>query len=101
MATEDLARANQRLSGEESFTVAPSRYLGHYVAGHLARRPDVRVELQDSPAGGITARIDVPAAVLAHDDGPVAISGPDPGTAAPTPTPRGALPATIRPAAGR
>ncbi|MGM9080139.1 hypothetical protein ACTFE3_03890, partial [Campylobacter jejuni] len=30
MAPEELEQANTRLSGRESFTVAPSRYLGHY-----------------------------------------------------------------------
>ena len=36
MSAEQLETANRRLAGQESFTVAPSRYLGHYVAGHLA-----------------------------------------------------------------
>jgi signal transduction histidine kinase len=68
MAPADVERANRRLAGKESFTVAPSRYLGHYVAGHLASRLGVVVELQDSPAGGITARIDVPMGLLADDE---------------------------------
>ena len=68
MAPADLERANRRLAGRESFTVAPSRYLGHYVAGHLASRLGVVVELQDSPAGGITARVDVPMALLADEE---------------------------------
>ena len=63
-----MERANRRLAGQESFTVAPSRYLGHYVAGHLASRLGVVVELQDSPAGGITARVDVPMGLLADDE---------------------------------
>ena len=36
MPAGDLAPANRRLAGAESFTVAPSKYLGHYVAGNLA-----------------------------------------------------------------
>ena len=64
MSDDDLARANRRLRAEESFTVAPSRYLGHYVAGHLAERHGVRVELVDHPPGGLTARVDLPASVL-------------------------------------
>ena len=68
MAPDDVERANRRLAGKESFTVAPSRYLGHYVAGHLASRLGVVVELQDSPAGGVTARIDVPMGLLADDE---------------------------------
>jgi hypothetical protein len=68
MTPVDVERANRRLAGRESFTVAPSRYLGHYVAGHLANRIGIVVELQDSPAGGITARIDVPMGLLADDE---------------------------------
>jgi signal transduction histidine kinase len=68
MTDDDLVRANRRLAGRESFTVAPSRYLGHYVAGHLASRLGVDVQLHDSPAGGITARIDVPMALLADEE---------------------------------
>ncbi|MGK2930953.1 MAG: hypothetical protein ACSLFO_15420, partial [Acidimicrobiales bacterium] len=60
-----LDRANRRLSGQESYTVAPSRYLGHYVAGNLATRFGISVRLQDSPAGGVTATVAVPASLLA------------------------------------
>ncbi len=86
MAAEDVARANRRLAGKESFTVAPSRYLGHYVAGHLASRLGIVVELQDSPAGGITARIDVPMGLLDDEelDRPLA-KAPAPPPAAPEP----------------
>jgi signal transduction histidine kinase len=68
MSADDVQRANRRLAGQESFTVAPSRYLGHYVAGHLASRLGIVVELQDSPAGGITARVDVPMGLLADEE---------------------------------
>ncbi|HEX4868613.1 MAG TPA: ATP-binding protein [Acidimicrobiales bacterium] len=68
MSAEDIERANRRLAGLESFTVAPSRYLGHYVAGHLASRVGLVVELQDSPAGGVTARIDIPMDLLANEE---------------------------------
>ena len=68
MSPQDLERSNRRLAGTESFTVAPSRYLGHYVAGHLASRIGLTVELQDSPAGGVTARIEIPMAVLADEE---------------------------------
>lgn len=67
MEADDIAQANRRLSGEESYTVAPSRYLGHYVAGNLAARFGIRVRLQDRPAGGITATVTVPASLLADD----------------------------------
>ena len=64
MDRDDLEAANRRLSGEESYTVAPSRYLGHYVAGNLADRYDIAVRLQDSPAGGVTATVSLPDSVL-------------------------------------
>jgi len=64
MPAEDLERANRRLSGDESYTVAPSRYLGHYVAGQLAARLGVGVRLQDNPAGGLIATIVLPPSLL-------------------------------------
>jgi signal transduction histidine kinase len=60
MPPEEIEQANQRLSGTESFTVAPSRYLGHYVAGHLAARHRVRVHLQAARDAGVAALIDIP-----------------------------------------
>jgi signal transduction histidine kinase len=68
MSGAELVRANRRLAGGESFTVAPSRYLGHYVAGHLARRIGVNIELTAGPAGGTTARVDVPIALIADEE---------------------------------
>ena len=99
MAAEDVERANRRLAGKESFTVAPSRYLGHYVAGHLASRLGIVVELQDSPAGGITARIDVPMGLLADDelDRPLAQAPAPPPAASPSPSPPARPPPRCRP----
>jgi signal transduction histidine kinase len=65
MHPDEIALANQRLAGAERFTVAPSKYLGHYVAGHLAARHDIRVRLQGAPLGGITATVELPSGVLA------------------------------------
>jgi signal transduction histidine kinase len=67
MTAEDLARANRRLAGGESFTVAPSTYLGHYVAGHLAARHGIRIELTGAPNRGVTATVLVPPGLLAED----------------------------------
>lgn len=66
MEKEAMDQANVRLSGGESFTVAPSRYLGHYVVGIQASRLGTPVVLQDTPVGGVTAMIDV-TALLADD----------------------------------
>ncbi|MCO8125843.1 sensor histidine kinase [Acidimicrobiia bacterium EGI L10123] len=79
MSAEDLERANRRLSGEESYTVAPSKYLGHYVAGQLAARLGVTVRLQDNPAGGLIATLVVPPSLLEE---PVVDGAPVPTPAA-------------------
>jgi signal transduction histidine kinase len=65
MHPDEIDRANRRLAGAETFTVAPSKYLGHYVTGHLAARHDIDVRLQGSPLGGVTAIVDLPLAILA------------------------------------
>jgi signal transduction histidine kinase len=67
MSEEQLAVANRRLAGKESFTVAPSRYLGHYVAGHLAQSHGISIQLKSAAAGGVTARVDLPARLLVDD----------------------------------
>jgi K+-sensing histidine kinase KdpD len=64
MSPEQLEAANRRLAGRESFTVAPSRYLGHYVAGHLASSLGVTIRLEQEPTSGITARIEIPSGLL-------------------------------------
>lgn len=63
MTDEQIETANRRLSGNESFTVAPSRYMGHFVAGHLATGLGIDVSLA-SPGKGTTATVRVPAELL-------------------------------------
>jgi signal transduction histidine kinase len=67
MSDDQLATANRRLAGTESFTVAPSKYLGHYVSGHLARRHDIDVRLASSPTRGVTATVDLPTSALSPE----------------------------------
>ena len=67
MGAEALARANARLAGDESFLVAPSRQLGHYVVGRLAARLGAQVELRPTDGSGITAYVGLPATVLATE----------------------------------
>ncbi|MFI5840420.1 nitrate- and nitrite sensing domain-containing protein [Catenuloplanes sp. NPDC051500] len=88
MSAEELARANARLAGVESFTVAPTRFLGHYVVGHLAAKLGVEVEICQSPVTGTTARVKVPAALLVKEP-----AKPEPVAVAPAPAPPPALPA--------
>ena len=68
MRPEELDRANRRLAGAESYTIAPSKYLGHYVAGHLAARHGIRVMLHASQGGGVTAVVEMPHSLLVEDD---------------------------------
>jgi anti-sigma regulatory factor (Ser/Thr protein kinase) len=77
MPPEELARANRRLAGAESFTIAPSKYLGHYVAGNLAARHTINVTLHNSPGHGITATINLPPTLLTTEPtGTTAAGGP-------------------------
>ncbi|MBB5918881.1 signal transduction histidine kinase [Nocardia transvalensis] len=64
MTADQLADANARLRGEAEFLVAPTRFLGHYVVGRLARRLDIEVELTVSPVSGVVARLLLPSALL-------------------------------------
>ncbi|MEV0030303.1 nitrate- and nitrite sensing domain-containing protein [Nocardia sp. NPDC050793] len=67
-----LAEANARLRGDRDFLVAPTRYLGHYVVGRLARRLGIDVELTIAPVSGIVARLLVPTELLGGQQNPPA-----------------------------
>jgi HAMP domain-containing protein len=69
MRPYEVAQANRRLAGAESFTVAPSKYLGHYVAGNLSTRHNLHVQLRPTPGHGVTASIHVPAWLAAPEEG--------------------------------
>ncbi|HEY8546582.1 MAG TPA: nitrate- and nitrite sensing domain-containing protein, partial [Acidimicrobiales bacterium] len=51
MTPEDMEQANRRLAAAESFSIAPSKYMGHYIAGKLAARHDIIARLHPNPAG--------------------------------------------------
>lgn len=81
MTTDDLTRANELLRGGGDFVVAPSRYLGHHVVGHLARQLRIDVALSPSPVTGITARVTLPADLLASPGNGRTALGESPSTA--------------------
>jgi signal transduction histidine kinase len=66
MSVDELNQANRRLAVEESYTIAPSKYMGHYVAGKLAARHGITVQLHNARGGhgGTTATVDIPATLL-------------------------------------
>jgi signal transduction histidine kinase len=70
MRPAELEQANRRLAGRESFTIAPSKYLGHYVAGNLAARHDIVVSLHNSPGNGVTATVALPQHLLSGEGNP-------------------------------
>jgi hypothetical protein len=85
MPKEELEKAKARLRDEENFLVAPTRFLGHYVVGRLARQMAVQVDLGESPVSGITARMLLPAEIMAErPDAPGDKGGK--GKGRPTPT---------------
>jgi signal transduction histidine kinase len=68
---EKLAEINQNLVHPPQLDLSGSEQLGLFVAGQLARRHDIRITLQESPYGGITAIVLIPTALVvsqgAHD----------------------------------
>ncbi|MER6248935.1 sensor histidine kinase [Streptomyces griseorubiginosus] len=77
MDTQALAEANVRLSGTASFMAEPTRFLGHFVVGALARKCGIEVRLGEAPAAGVVARVLIPTSLLTEapqkkaQDGPV------------------------------
>ncbi|RDI63716.1 sensor histidine kinase [Nocardia pseudobrasiliensis] len=70
MPPDQLAEANARLRGESDFLVAPTRYLGHYVVGRLAKQLDIDIELTVSPVSGVVARMLLPLDLIADSSKP-------------------------------
>ncbi|MFI0822360.1 nitrate- and nitrite sensing domain-containing protein [Streptomyces sp. NPDC021098] len=64
MTSDALTEANLRLSETPDFELSDTDRLGLFVVGRLAQRQGVRVSLQPSAYGGITAIVLIPAAVL-------------------------------------
>ncbi len=63
MAPEPLIEENRRLVERERLDVAPTRALGLFVVGRLARRHGLQVALTATPLGGLTATVRISAAM--------------------------------------
>ena len=61
---ERMIQENQRLVARERLDIAPTRVLGLFVVGRLARRHGLAVELFTTPGGGTTATVTLPAALF-------------------------------------
>ncbi|MFF3342455.1 sensor histidine kinase [Streptomyces flavidovirens] len=64
MTPEALLDANLRLAETPEFELSDTDRLGLFVVSRLAQRQNVRVSLQQSPYGGTTAVVFIPAALL-------------------------------------
>jgi signal transduction histidine kinase len=64
MGVERLEEENARLIRRERLDLVPTKVLGLFVVGSLARRWGIRVILSRTPGGGVTATAWIPAALL-------------------------------------
>jgi len=75
MTDGELETVNRRLAGDPAAGDDLEQRLGAWVAGRLARRHDVRVQLRRSPYGGVTALVFLPELLVVAAE-PVAPAGP-------------------------
>ncbi|MFJ4983357.1 ATP-binding protein [Streptomyces sp. NPDC088732] len=64
MSAEALEEENARLIRRERLDLVPTKVLGLFVVGTLARRWEVGVTLSRTPGGGVTAEVAIPATLL-------------------------------------
>jgi signal transduction histidine kinase len=73
MSAARLEEENRRLVERERLDVAPTRVLGLFVVGRLARRHGLGVRLDPSPGRGVTATVRIPDRLLVA---PAGATGP-------------------------
>ncbi|KOG08444.1 ATP-binding protein [Streptomyces viridochromogenes] len=64
MTPERLDEENARLIRRERLDLVPTKVLGLFVVGALARRWEIAVTLSRTPGGGVTAEVTVPTSLL-------------------------------------
>ncbi|MGX9884421.1 HAMP domain-containing sensor histidine kinase [Streptomyces sp. NPDC002276] len=64
MSADRIAEENARLIRRERLDLVPTKVLGLFVVGTLARRWDIDVTLARTPGGGVTAEVTIPATLL-------------------------------------
>jgi signal transduction histidine kinase len=86
LSAERLAEENARLISRERLDLVPTKVLGLFVVGSLARRWGVRVTLSRTPGGGVTGTAWIPAPLLLDEDPEDSATPPSPSRA-PAPAP--------------
>ncbi|WP_370155115.1 ATP-binding protein [Streptacidiphilus sp. EB129] len=94
MGSERLAEENARLVRRERLDLVPTKVLGLFVVGTLARRWGVTVVLTRTTGGGVTSLVSVPAALLTAASAPVPAAAATATAAAPTREAPATAPAT-------
>lgn len=103
MSAERLAEENARLIRRARLDLMPTKVLGLFVVGALARRWEIGVELTRTPGGGVTAEVTLPSRLLLTMSAVTTASGtplaPEAAASAePTgPTPAASVPAAAEP----
>jgi signal transduction histidine kinase len=93
MGSERLAEENARLVRRERLDLVPTRVLGLFVVGNLARRWGITVTLSRTPGGGVSSLVLVPAALLRSNPTAPAVPAPAVPSALTAPAAPAALPA--------
>lgn len=81
MSAERLTEENARLVRRERLDLVPTKVLGLFVVGALARRWEIDVTLTRTPGGGVTAEVSIPSGLLLTPSG-TALQGAAPATVA-------------------
>ena len=98
LAPYRIAEENEKFIHRERLDLAPTKVLGLFVVGRLARRTGVKVALSGTPDGGVTARVTIGEELLLADSEltplsplpprPPARPGPAAAFSTPLPEPR-------------
>ena len=106
MGSDRLAEENARLVRRERLDLVPTKVLGLFVVGTLARRWGITVTLARTPGGGVTSLVTVPSALLSdltavpspeQSPAPVPTALVQAAAPAPAPAPAPALPTRPQP----
>jgi hypothetical protein len=97
MSPDQFTEENARLTRRERLDLAPTEVLGLFVVGRLARRHGLQVVLSPTAGGGVTAAVDLPAALLT--DRSVAPAVPFAPRVGPAPAPTAPLAFAVDPQA--